>query len=139
MKSLLEYRKYDPKNEYQEDTRREVDLDRIRRGQEYRDILELGFEEVTSHQQEINNTIKFQRKNQPEVEGFGEVFYTIHPTGVVRRYNPREDRKNDETPQGEGNTIRTYPSPFRNSREYKKALRYLFNYIRRKELRGDYR
>ena len=139
MKSLLEYRKYDPKDEYQEDTRRDIDLDRIRKSSEYRDIIDLGFEDTTSHQQEINNTIKFQRKSQPDVKGFGEVFYTIHPTGVVRRYNPREDRNTDEIPQGQGNTIRTYPSHFRNSREYKKALRYLFNYIRRKELRGDYR
>jgi hypothetical protein len=136
MINLFEFDKYDPKSEYLEDERRIIDLDKIRKSDAYRDIIDLGFSDETSEQQELNNTLKFKRKKQPEVKGYDEVFYTIHPTGVVRRYNPI---KSDETPEGQGNTIRTYPSPFRNGKEYKKALRYLFNYLRRKELRKDYR
>jgi len=136
MKSLLEFEKYDPRDEYLADERRSIDLDRIRKSQEYRDIVDLGFEDLTSHQQELNNTLKFQRKKQPEKKGYSDVFYTVHPTGNVRRYNPTED---NEIVQGQGNTIRRYPAAFRNSKEYLKALRYLFNYLRRKELKQDYR
>ncbi len=136
MKSLIEFEDYDPRSEYIEDERRDLDLDWIRGTEEYRDIIELGFKDITSDQQELNNTLKFQRKKQPDVEGYDKVFYTIHPTGTVRRYNPIES---EETPQGQGNTIRTFPKPFSSSREYKKALRYLFNYLRRKELKKDYR
>lgn len=136
MINLFEFDRYDPRSEYLEDERRSIDLDSIRKSDAYRDIIELGFAEETSDQQELNNTLKFRRKKQPEVKGYADVFYTIHPTGVVRRYNPVES---SETPEGQGNTIRTYPSPFRNSKEYKKALRYLFNYLRRKELKEDYR
>lgn len=140
MRSLVSYRDYDPRSEYYEETRREINLDNIRKSSEYLDIIGLGFEDTTSHQQEINNTLKFQRKNQPELEGYGDVFYTVHPTGSVRRYNPATgDLKDSEFPEGQGNSIRSYPFPFRNSLEYKKALRYLFNYLRRKELRGDFR
>jgi hypothetical protein len=136
MINLFEFDKYDPRSEYLEDERRSIDLDNIRKSDAYRDIIDLGFAEETSDQQELNNTLKFRRKKQPEVKGYADVFYTIHPTGVVRRYNPIES---SETPEGQGNTIRNYPRPFRNSKEYKKALRYLFNYLRRKELREDYR
>jgi hypothetical protein len=136
MKTILEFEDYDPRSEYIEDERRELDLDWIRGTKEYRQILDLGFEDITSDQQELNNTLKLQRKKQPDIEGYSKVFYTIHPTGTVRRYNPVDS---DEIPQGQGNTIRTYPRPFRDSREYRKALRYLFNYLRRKELKKDYR
>lgn len=136
MKILLEFEKYDPRDEYLADERRSIDLDRIRKSQEYGDIIDLGFEDLTSHQQELNNTLKFQRKSQPEKKGYAEVFYTVHPTGNVRRYNPTDD---NELVQGQGNTIRRYPDAFRNSKEYLKALRYLFNYLRRKELKQDYR
>jgi hypothetical protein len=136
MINLFEFDKYDPRSEYLEDERRSIDLNKIRKSDAYQDIIDLGFSDETSDQQELNNTLKFKRKNQPEVRGYDDVFYTIHPTGVVRRYNPI---KSDEIPEGQGNTIRTFPSPFRNSKEYKKALRYLFNYLRRKELRKDYR
>jgi len=136
MINLFEFDKYDPKSEYLEDERRSIDLDKIRKSDAYRDIIDLGFSDDTSDQQELNNTLKFRRKRQPEVDGYGEVFYTVHPTGVVRRYNPIVS---SETPEGQGNAIRTYPDPFRNGKEYKKALRYLFNYLRRKELRKDYR
>lgn len=136
MKTILEFEDYDPRSEYIEDERRELDLDWIRGTKEYRQILDLGFEDITSDQQELNNTLKLQRKKQPDIEGYSKVFYTIHPTGTVRRYNPVDS---DEIPQGQGNTIRNYPRPFRDSREYRKALRYLFNYLRRKELKKDYR
>lgn len=140
MKSVISYRDYDPKSEYQEETRREINLENIRKSSEYADIIDLGFEDLTSHQQEINNTLKFQRKNQPHEEGYGDVFYTVHPSGSIRRYNPAiEDEQDSEFPEGQGNPIRSYPSPFRNSMEYKKALRYLFNYLRRKELRNNFR
>jgi len=139
MSQIKSYKDYEPREEYLEDNRRDIDLDKIRKGIEYLDILDLGFDDITSHQQELNNTLKFQRKSQPDVDGYGDVFYTIHPTGVVRRYNPVEVRGSEETPEGQGNPIRTYPGPFRNSTEYKKGLRYLFNYLRRKELRGNYR
>jgi hypothetical protein len=53
-----------------------------------------------------------------------------------RLYNPIIS---DENPEGGGNDIRRFPKPFRGVKEYSKALRYLFNYLRRKELRGDFR
>lgn len=133
---LQEYDNYDPRSEYLEDERRNIDLDKIRKSDAYQDIIDLGFVDDTSDQQELNNTLKFRRKKQPEVKGYEDVFYTVHPTGVVRRYNPV---KSSDIPEGQGNSIRNYPSPFKNSREYKKALRYLFNYLRRKELKQDYR
>jgi len=137
MKFLLEYEKYDPRDEYDSETRRELSLDKIRKTKDYRRIIDLGFKEVHSHQQDLNNTLKFVRTKNKEFEkGHGDVFYTIHPTGIVRRYNPPVS---DEIPQGSGNDIRRFPKPFSSIREYAKALKYLFNYLRRKEMRGDYR
>ena len=137
MKFLLEYEKYDPRDEYDSETRRELSLEKIRKTKDYRRIIDLGFNEVHSHQQDLNNTLKFVRtKNKESEKGHGDVFYTIHPTGIVRRYNPPVS---DEIPQGSGNDIRRFPKPFSSIKEYAKALKYLFNYLRRKEMRGDYR
>ena len=137
MNNLLEYSKYDPRKEYKAEDRRDLDIEKVRKSKEYRSIIDLGFKEVHSHQQDLNNTLKFTRTKHKENEkGHGDVFYTIHPTGIVRRYNPVIS---DEIPQGNGNDIRRFPKPFKTAKEYSKALRYLFNYLRRKELRGDYR
>lgn len=137
LKHLLEFEKYDPRLEYKVETRRELSLDNIRRSKEYRNILDLGFEEDHSHQQALNNTLKFVRvKNKQKEKGHGDVFYTIHPSGIVRRYNPE---KSDEVPEGGGNDIRRFPRPFKTLKDYNKALQYLFNYLRRKELRKNFR
>jgi hypothetical protein len=137
MNFLLEFEKYDPRKEYLADERREINLDRVRRSKEYRNLIYMGFEEETSHQQDLNNTLKFVRKkNKQREKGHDDVFYTIHPTGTVRRYNPV---KSKEIPQGEGNDIKKYPSRFSKSSDYLKALRYLIAYLKRKEERGDYR
>ena len=42
-------------------------------------------------------------------------------------------RKSKAKPQFGGNDIRRFPKPFKTAKEYSKALRYLFNYLRRKE------
>ena len=137
MNNLLEYLKYDPRNEYKAEDRRDLDIDKVRKSKEYRNVIDLGFKEVHSYQQDLNNTLKFTRtKHKQKEEGHGDVFYTIHPSGIVRRYNPIIS---DEIPEGGGNDIRRFPKPFRGVKEYSKALRYLFNYLRRKELRGDFR
>jgi hypothetical protein len=137
MNNLLEYSKYDPRNEYDSETRRELDLDRVRKSKEFRKLLDLGFKEETSHQQQLNNTLKFVRtKHKQKERGHDDVFYTIHPSGIVRRYNPL---KSEEIPQGSGNDLRRFPKRFRTHKDYIKALNYLFNYIRRKEEKGDYR
>jgi len=137
MKNLLEYKKYNPESEYKEETRREINIDSIRKSKDYKNIIDLGFKETTSHQQEINNTIKFQRVREREKEsGHTAVFYTIHPSGIVRRYNPE---KNKDTPEGFGNDIKNFHSPFKTSREYLKGLRYLWQYLKRKQERKNYR
>ena len=41
--------------------------------------------------------------------------------------------------EGQGNTIKKYPSHFKSSREYTKALRFLFNYLKKKEEKEDLR
>ena len=134
---LLEYEKYDPRLEYKTDSRRDISLDDIRKSGAYRNIIDLGFEEEHSHQQELNNTLKFVRiKHKQRERGHGDVFYTVHPSGIVRRYNPE---KSHEIPEGGGNDIRRFPRPFKTLKDYNKALKYLFNYLRRKELRNDYR
>lgn len=128
---------YDPSMEYTRSDRRKINLDWVRKTKEYRNLLDLGFAEDTSDQQEINNTMKFVRKRERErEEGKDKVFYTIHPTGTVRRYNPPIS---DEAPEGSGNDIKVFPEPFVRPRDYKRALRYLFQYLRRKQIRGDYR
>jgi hypothetical protein len=97
----------------------------------------MGFIEDTSHQQSLNNTLKFTRqRNKQREKGKDDVFYTIHPSGIVRRYNPV---KSEEIPQGEGNDIKRYPKAFTNSNSYLKALRYLIAYLERKEEKGDFR
>ena len=136
MNNLLEYDKYDPKEEYKEDSRRDLDLAKIKKSQEYENILGLGFKDITSDQQAGNNTIKFERKKQPEERGYGNVFYTIHPTGVVKRYNPKKDT---EMSEGQGNAIKSFKGHFRTSKAYIKGLKYLYEYLVRKEKREDYR
>ena len=65
-----------------------------------------------------------------------KTFYTVHPSGIIRRYNPD---KSKEIPQGSGNDLINFGKPFRSSREYAKGLKYLKSYIERKEERKDYR
>ena len=137
MKNLLNFKNYDPGKEYKVDSRREIDLEPIRKTFDYRKILDLGFKEDTSHQQELNNTLKFIRhKKKQKEKGHGDVFYTIHPSGTVRRYNPR---KGDETPEGSGNDIKKFYKPFKSTKDYSKALKYLHHYLVRKQKRHDYR
>ena len=71
--------------------------------------------------------------------GFG-VFYTVHPTGKVRRYNPLKNEDNPgERMEGNGNDIKDFGKPFSRPSEYAKGLRYLWQYIKRKQERGNYR
>jgi hypothetical protein len=141
MKYLLEYAKYTPESEYKIDSRRELDLDRVRKLPEYGMVLDLGFKDVTSHQQELNNTLKFTRTTDVQREkGHGRVFYTIHPTGIVRRYNPVKNRENpSEMDQGNGNDLKDFGKPFKKVTDYTKGLKYLWQYLKRKEEKGDYR
>ncbi len=141
MKHLLEYSKYEPEEEYKSDSRRKINLDVVREFPEYRMILDLGFKDVTSHQQELNNTLKFTRTTDVQRErGHGKVFYTIHPTGIVRRYNPVKNRKNPaELDEGNGNDLRDFGKPFKRAIDYVKGLKYLLQYLKRKEQKGDYR
>jgi hypothetical protein len=137
MKFLLEYEKYKPENEYKEESRRELNLNLVRKNLVYKKIIDLGFKEDTSHQQELNNTLKFIRTaNKQKERGHSDVFYTIHPTGVVRRYNPV---KSKDVPEGNGNDIKRFSKPFTKTSEYTKALNYLWQYLKRKEEKGDYR
>ena len=136
MKHIISFKNYKPDLEYKVETRRDLDLDVIRNMREYKKILGLGFKDITSHQQELNNTIKFVRTRKKQKErGHDEVFYTIHPSGTVRRYNPI---KADETPEGSGNDLRKFP-PFKTIRDYRKGLEYLHDYLQRKEEKGDFR
>lgn len=141
MKHLLEYEKYNPEKEYSSDTRREIDLDVVRKMAGYERLIDLGFKEVTSHQQELNNTLKFTRTTNTQRErGHGKVFYTIHPTGKVRRYNPVRNKENpEEIDQGNGNVIKDFMKPFKKPTDYGRGLDYLWQYIKRKEEREDYR
>lgn len=137
MKYVVIFEEYDPSDEYKLDSRRAINLDRIRKSIEYKRIMDLGFEEETSHQQELNNSMKFIRtENKQREKGHGDVFYTIHPTGTVRRYNPIRSK---ETPEGSGNDIKKFVEPFKNIADYKKGLNYLWQYLKRKEDRKDYR
>ena len=91
---------------YKEENRRPINLDAVRRTKEYRSLLSLGFKEDTSYQQELNNTMKFVRtKNKQKEPGYGDVFYTIHPTGTVRRYNPIKT-SDGEVQEGSGNDLK---------------------------------
>jgi hypothetical protein len=141
MKFLLEYEKYNPEDEYRSDSRRSLNLDLVRKSVDYKRLIELGFKEDTSHQQEINNTLKFIRTtNNKNEKGHDKVFYTIHPTGKVRRYNPIKSEDNPgERMEGNGNDIKDFGKPFRRPSEYAKGLRYLWQYIKRKQERGNYR
>lgn len=140
MKYIFEFEKFkDPQAPYKGESRKTINLDSVRRTKEYRRILSLGFKEDTSHQQELNSTMKFIRtKNKQKEAGYDDVFYTIHPTGTVRRYNPPKD-DNNELPEGSGNDLKRFPSKFQRSRDYKKALIYLYGYLLRKQERGDFR
>jgi hypothetical protein len=140
MKHLFEFDKFkDPQAPYKEEERNPINLDSVRRTKEYRKIISLGFKEETSHQQELNSTMKFVRtKNKQKESGYDDVFYTIHPTGIVRRYNPPKD-KSGNAQEGSGNDLKRFSRKFNRSRDYKKALTYLYGYLLRKEERGDYR
>jgi hypothetical protein len=140
LKHLFEFKKFkEPQEMYKEENRRPINIDAVRRTKEYRSLLALGFKEDTSHQQELNNTMKFVRtKNKQKEDGHGDVFYTIHPTGTVRRYNP-EKTKDGEIQEGSGNDIKKFPGKFVRSRDYKKAMIYLKEYLERKQERGDFR
>jgi hypothetical protein len=136
MKHLILFENYEPRKEYMAKTRRDIDLEKIRSSSEYKDILDLGFKEDTSFQQELNNTIKFVRsRHQQKESGKGDVFYTIHPSGSIRRYNPPDD---SSIPAGSGNVLYKYPK-FKDEKEYRKGLLFLWQYLRRKENRGNYR
>jgi hypothetical protein len=137
MMNIKSFKDYNPNDEYKADSRRTLDLDRVRTTKEYRRLINLGFSEETSDQQALNNTMKFVRtKHKQKEKGHSDVFYTIHPSGTVRRYNPI---KSDDVPQGNGNDIKKYIIPFRKSSDYKKALDYLWQYIKRKEDNEDFR
>jgi hypothetical protein len=41
--------------------------------------------------------------------------------------------------EGNGNDIKDFGNPFRRPSEYGKGLRYLWQYIKRKQERGNYR
>lgn len=139
MKNLFEFKKFQPQEMYKEENRRPINVDAVRRTKEYRKLISLGFKEETSHQQELNNTIKFSRtKNKQKETGYDDVFYTIHPTGTVRRYNPPKS-KEDDIQEGSGNDLKKFAKPFVRSRDYKQALTYLYNYLLRKQDRGDFR
>lgn len=133
----MTFEKYNPELEYKVPTRREINLEWLRQSRPYRRVLQLGFKEDTSHQQELNNTLKFVRIRKKQKEkGHDDVFYTIHPSGTVRRYNPP---KSPEVPEGSGNDIKRFPAPFKTGRDYIKALNYLWQYLRRKEQNKDFR
>jgi hypothetical protein len=137
MKNLKKFNDYNPDEEYKAESRRSLNLDSIRARKEYKRIIDLGFEEETSHQQEINNTMKFIRtKNKQKEKDHDDVFYTIHPTGTVRRYNPI---KAEEIPQGSGNDIKKFIEPFEKPKDYIKGLNYLWQYLKRKEANKDFR
>jgi hypothetical protein len=137
MKNILSFKKYNPENEYKRDSRREINLDSIRKTKAFQRVLDLGFKENSSYQQELNNTIKFIRTKKKQSEpGHDDVFYTIHPSGTVRRYNPI---KSAETPEGEGNDIKKFPQPFKSGRDYIRALNYLWQYLKRKESQKNFR
>jgi len=136
VKNLLSFKNYNPEGEYKVETRRELNLDAIRNTPEYMKIIRLGFKDDTSHQQELNNTIKFVRTTKKQKErGHDDVFYTVHPSGTVRRYNPI---RSEETPEGNGNDIKKF-KPFKTANDYRKGLRYLYEYLIRKQQKGDFR
>ena len=137
MENLLNFKDYEPAEEYKSESRRSLNLDSVRRSKEYKRIIKLGFDEETSHQQEINNTLKFIRSKHKQTEkDHDDVFYTIHPTGTVRRYNPI---KSEEIPQGSGNDIKKFIEPFEKPKDYIKGLNYLWQYLKRKEANKDFR
>jgi hypothetical protein len=137
MKNILNFREYKPNLEYKKELRREINLDTVRKSKDYTKLLSLGFEEKTSHQQELNNTLKFIRVKHKQREiGHDDVFYTIHPSGTIRRYNPI---KSEDVPEGNGNDIKKFKDPFRTSKDYIKGIKFLYEYLKRKEDRGDYR
>lgn len=136
MENLFEYEDHKKLKEYKADSRREIDLDLVRNLPEYDELKRMGVNEITSDQQELNSTLKFSPTWQKKEKGFQEVFYTIHPTGIVRRYNPPKDNPELE---GSGNDIKTFSNTFRTAREYRKALRYLIDYFKRKKEREDFR
>jgi hypothetical protein len=137
MKNILSFSNYDPTEEYMADTRREINLNPARRSKEYKDLIKMGFEEITSDQQKLNSTLKFQRSlGREKDKGHDFPFYTIHPSGNVRRYNPPRE---EEVPEGSGNDIKRFKKPFFRGRDYVKAIRYLIGYLKRKEEKGDYK
>lgn len=137
MKNVLSFSDYDPTDEYKADLRRDINLNVVRRSPYYKELIRMGFEEVTSDQQDLNNTMKFIRiRRTAKDRGHDLPFYTIHPTGTVRRYNPP---KSEEQPEGSGNDIKTFEKPFVRNRDYIKGIKYLIGYLKRKEERGDFK
>jgi hypothetical protein len=137
MKNILSFSNYDPEDEYRSETRREINLGPVRRSLPYKELIRKGFAELTSDQQELNSTMKFQRMRDKEKDkGHDYPFYTIHPSGTVRRYNPPRE---EETPEGSGNEIKQFDKPFIRAKDYVKGLRYLIGYLKRKEEKGDYK
>lgn len=134
LKESNNFDKYEPAEEYKEENRRYLNLDLVRKTKEYRRIIRFGFKETTSKQQKLNNTLKFERK-KTNIKEEENVFYTIHPTGIVRRYNPP---KGEEKSQGNGNIIKNFYVPFKKPSDYKKGLSYLLQYLRRKEIKNNY-
>lgn len=137
MKNVLSFSDYDPADEYKSELRRDINLNAARRSPAYKELLRMGFEEITSDQQELNNTLKFIRtRRHAKDKGHDFPFYTIHPSGTVRRYNPP---KSAEQPEGSGNDIKKFTKPFVRGRDYIKGIKYLIGYLERKEERGDYK
>jgi hypothetical protein len=137
MKNVLSFSDYDPELEYKSETRREMNLNRVRRSREYKELIKKGFKEITSEQQELNSTMKFQRVRYKEKDkGHDFPFYTIHPSGTVRRYNPP---KSPEVPEGSGNDLIVFDKPFYKPKDYIKGIQYLLDYLDRKEDRDDYK
>jgi hypothetical protein len=137
VKNILSFSDYDPADEYKAELRRDLNLNVIRRSPEYKELIRMGFEEETSDQQELNNTLKFIRTRRAERDrGHDFPFYTIHPSGTVRRYNPP---KSKEFPEGSGNDIKVFKKPFVKGRDYIKGLKYLIGYLKRKESKGDFK
>lgn len=136
MINLFEFDDFSKLKEYKADTRREINLEVVRNLPEYEELLRMGVSDETSGQQEINNTLKLVPGWQRKEKGHQKVFYTVHPTGIVRRYNP--PRENEDL-EGSGNDIKVFPDKFRTARDYRKALKYLIKYFKEKIKRGDYR
>jgi hypothetical protein len=136
MINLFEFDDLSKMKEYKAETRRDLNLDIVRNLPEYEELMRMGVVDETSHQQNINNTLKLVPGWQRKEKGHQKVYYTIHPTGIVRRYNPP---KENEDLEGSGNDIKVFSDKFRSPRDYRKALKYLITYFKNKIENEDYR